>query len=96
MTIKLMASELHINWEMICQIILEDLGKKKIYIGSLFHTASRMNSFKLPWKCDMVISHPPYSPVLTPDDFFLVPKVENALRRRRFQAVDDIREEFRY
>jgi len=33
MTIKLMETELHINcnWEMICQIILEDLGKKKIY-----------------------------------------------------------------
>lgn len=30
MTIKLMESEVHINWEMICQIIFEDLGKKKI------------------------------------------------------------------
>jgi hypothetical protein len=27
-----MESELHINWEMIYQIILEDLGKKKIYM----------------------------------------------------------------
>jgi len=90
-----MESELHIYWEMICQIILEDLGKKRRYIGSLFHTASRMNSFTLPWKCDMVISHPPYSPDFTPDDFFLVPKVKNALRGRRFRAVD-IREEFRY
>jgi hypothetical protein len=50
----------------------------------------------LPWKCDVVISHPPYSPDFTPDDFFLVPKVENALRGRRFQAVEDIRKKFYY
>jgi hypothetical protein len=31
MTIKVMESELYVNWEMICQIILEHLGKKKIY-----------------------------------------------------------------
>jgi len=48
------------------------------------------------WKCDVVISHPPYSPDFTPDDIFLVPKVENALKGRRFQAVENIREEFYY
>jgi hypothetical protein len=38
MTIKLIESELHINWEMICQVIVEDLGKKKIYRNFVPHS----------------------------------------------------------
>jgi hypothetical protein len=38
--------------------------------------------------CDVVeISRPPYSPDLTPDEFFLFPKVENALRGEGFRLL---------
>jgi histone-lysine N-methyltransferase SETMAR len=37
------------------------------------------------------IRHPPYSPDLTPADFFLFPTVKTALEGKRFQDVEDIK-----
>jgi transposase len=36
------------------------------------------------------IPQPPYSPDLSPPDFFLLPKLKIALKGRRFQTVEDI------
>jgi hypothetical protein len=36
-----------------------------------------------------VISHPPYSPDLTPCDFFLYPKMKLKLKGRRFDTIKD-------
>jgi histone-lysine N-methyltransferase SETMAR len=36
------------------------------------------------------IEHPPCSPHLAPDDFWLFPKSEPAVKRRRFQHIEDI------
>jgi hypothetical protein len=36
------------------------------------------------------IEHPPYSPDMTPADFFLSPKLQLPLRGTRFQSVEDI------
>jgi hypothetical protein len=51
-TINLMESELHINWKMIYQI-LEDLGKKKIYMKFVPQpqgcTHSNRETEVLPW-----------------------------------------------
>ena len=38
----------------------------------------------------LVIDHPPYSPDLAPADFFLFPRLKNALKGARFDDVDDI------
>jgi hypothetical protein len=40
-----------------------------------------------------VILHPPYSPVLAPCDFFLLPKMKLNLKGRRFDTIEDIRVE---
>jgi hypothetical protein len=37
-----------------------------------------------------VLSHPSYSPNLTPDDFFAFPKLKIAMRGTRFEAVSSI------
>ncbi|KAL4149391.1 hypothetical protein QTP88_003351 [Uroleucon formosanum] len=39
-----------------------------------------------------VVSQPPYSPDLAPCDFFLFPKIKMALKGKRFQNVDEIKQ----
>jgi len=38
-----------------------------------------------------VLEHPAYSPDLAPSDFFLFPKIEEILKGRHFDDIDDIR-----
>jgi len=40
-----------------------------------------------------VIPHPPYSPDLTPCDFFLFPKMKLKLKGRWFDTIDEIQDE---
>jgi len=37
-------------------------------------------------------SHTPYSPNLTPCDFFLFPRMKRDLKGKRFQNVEEVRE----
>jgi hypothetical protein len=36
------------------------------------------------------MDHPPYSPDLAPGDFWLFPKLKNALKEQRFADIPDI------
>jgi len=36
------------------------------------------------------MEHPPYSPDLDPNDFWLFPRIKSALKGRRFQYTEDI------
>jgi hypothetical protein len=36
--------------------------------------------------------HPPYSPDMTLNDFWLFPKIKSALKGRRFQDTEDIQQ----
>jgi hypothetical protein len=38
-----------------------------------------------------VLEHPPYSLDLAPKDFFLFPKINEILKGRHFDDIDDIR-----
>ena len=40
----------------------------------------------------IVVLQPPYSPDLVPADFFLFPKLKSTLKGRRFQTVEEIKE----
>jgi transposase len=40
----------------------------------------------------IVVPRPPYSPDLAPVDFFLFPKLKSTLKVRRFQTVEEIKE----
>jgi len=39
-----------------------------------------------------VVPHPPYSPDLAPADFFLFPKLKTTLKGRRFETIEEIKE----
>lgn len=53
------------------------------------HTAILVAQFLAKRKVT-VITHPPYSPDLAPADFFLFPKLKNAMKGGRFDDVPDI------
>jgi hypothetical protein len=55
------------------------------------HTALSLREF-LASKQITVLEHPPYSPDLTPNDFFLFPKIKEILKGRHFDDIDNIRE----
>ena len=54
------------------------------------HTALSVKQF-LVSKEITALHHPPYSPDLTPCDFFLFPKLKGILKRTRFQGVEGIK-----
>jgi hypothetical protein len=53
------------------------------------HQASTITSLKIL----AVIPHPPYSPDLTPCDFFLFPKIKLKLKGPRFDTIEEIQAE---
>jgi len=59
------------------------------YDNAPCHTAVSINEF-LAEKGIPVFPHPPYSPDLSPCDFFLFPRLKNHLKGRHFGTVDNI------
>jgi len=53
------------------------------------HTAVSLNEF-LAEKSIPVVPQPPYSPDLSPCDFFLFPRLKNHLKGRHFGTLDNI------
>jgi len=53
------------------------------------HTALSVREF-LAIKQITVLEHPAYSPDLTPNDFFLFPKIRELLKGRHFDDIDHI------
>ena len=53
------------------------------------HTATRTVQF-LAQKGITVLSHPPYSPDLSPPDYFLFPRLKFAMKGARYDLVEDI------
>jgi len=53
------------------------------------HTAVSINEF-LSEKSIPVVPQPPYSPDLSPCDFFLFPRLKNHLKWRHFGTLDNI------
>jgi len=53
------------------------------------HTADSINEF-LAEKSIPVVPQPPYSPDLSPCDFFLFPRLKNHLKGRHFGTLDNI------
>lgn len=54
------------------------------------HTALSVREF-LASKQITVLEHPPYSPDLAPNDFFLYPKIKEILKGRHFDDIQDIK-----
>jgi histone-lysine N-methyltransferase SETMAR len=54
------------------------------------HTAVSLKQF-LAKKGIPELNHPPYSPDLSPPDFFLFPQIKSTLKGRRFEDTEDIK-----
>ena len=54
------------------------------------HTALSVREF-LASKQITVLEHPPYSPDLAPNDFFLFPKIKEVLKGKNFDDIEDIK-----
>jgi hypothetical protein len=54
-----------------------------------FHTSVLAQQFLAKYKM-AVIPHPPHSPDLAPNDFFLFPEMKLKLKGRRFDTIDEI------
>ncbi|CAH2008408.1 unnamed protein product [Acanthoscelides obtectus] len=51
------------------------------------HTAQRTRQYLTEESVEL-LDHPPYSPDLSPNDFFTLPKIKNRLRGQRFQSPE--------
>lgn len=58
------------------------------------HTSHQTSEYLSTQKIEMM-GHPPYSPDLAPNDFFLFPKIKDKLRGQRFSSPEDAVEEFK-
>jgi [histone H3]-lysine36 N-dimethyltransferase SETMAR len=58
------------------------------------HTAQQTRTYLTTQNVELM-SHPPYSPDLSPNDFFTFPKIKNQLRGQRFTTPDDAVEAFK-
>ena len=58
------------------------------------HTSAQTTAFLSTQNIDLM-SYPPYSPVLAPNDFFLFPYVKNKMRGQRFSTPEEVVDAFR-
>ncbi|CAH1969158.1 unnamed protein product [Acanthoscelides obtectus] len=58
------------------------------------HTAQKTRQYLMEENVEL-LDHPPYSPDLSPNDFFTFPKIKNSLRGQRFQSREEAVDAFR-
>ncbi|GFY15878.1 histone-lysine N-methyltransferase SETMAR [Trichonephila clavipes] len=59
--------------------------------GAPAHTANLVQQF-LTKHGTIQVARPPYSPDMSPPDFFLFPKIKNTLKGHRFQVIETIKQ----
>ncbi|GFW94018.1 putative mariner transposase [Trichonephila clavipes] len=59
--------------------------------GAPAHTANLVQQF-LTKHGTIPVARPPYSPDMSPPDFFLFPKIKNTLKGHRFQDIETIKQ----
>ncbi|CAH2003731.1 unnamed protein product, partial [Acanthoscelides obtectus] len=58
------------------------------------HTAQKTRQYLTEENVEL-LDHPPYSPDLSPNDFFNFPKIENRLPGQRFQSTEEADDAFK-
>ncbi|CAH2009022.1 unnamed protein product [Acanthoscelides obtectus] len=58
------------------------------------HTAQKTRQYLTEENVEL-LDHPPYSPDLSPNDFFTFPKIKNRLRGQRFQSTEEAVDAFK-
>ncbi|CAH1987846.1 unnamed protein product [Acanthoscelides obtectus] len=62
--------------------------------NSSSHTAQKIRQYLTEANVEL-LDHPPYSPDLSPNDFFTFPKIKNRLRDQRFQSPEEAVDAFK-
>jgi hypothetical protein len=93
LTVRSIAGQANINRETIREILTEDLDMRKVCAKmvpkELTEEHSTVREF-LASRQITVLGHPPNSPDLAPNDFFLFPKIKEILKGGHFDDIDDM------
>ena len=95
-TVRMLAEELNSSYCTIYTILTEDLGKRKVrahfvpyQLNATPHKTKKVNEFLLK-KQTCVINNPPYSPDLSPCDYFLFPKLKTKMKGAYYDDIPAI------
>ena len=91
--VRMLAEELNSSYCTIYTILTENLDKRKVcarfvphQLNATPHKTKKINEFLMK-KQICVIDHPPYSPDLSPYDYFLFPKLKTAMKGAFYDDV---------
>ena len=90
LTIRMMGDQLNLNTFTVHQILTEDLQMRKVCAKMVPKNRHISITEFLTSKGIPVVPQPPYSPDLSPCDFFLFPKLKNVLRGHHFGTLENI------
>ena len=95
-TVRMLAEELNLSYCTIYTILTEDLGKRKVFarfvphqLNAPPHKTKKVNEFLMK-KQICVMDYHPYSPDLSPCEYFLFPKVKTAMKGAFYDGVPTI------
>ncbi|GFX49285.1 putative mariner transposase [Trichonephila clavipes] len=90
LTVRMIGEEFNLNHTTVHQILTNELKMRKICSKMVPKNLSQVNRF-LASKNIHVAPQPPYSPDLSPCDFFLFPKLKNHLKGHHFVTLANIK-----
>ena len=95
-TTRILAEELNASKNTIWRILTEDLGKRKVcarfvshQLNAPPHKTKKVNEFLMKKRISL-INHPPYSPDLSPCDYFLFPKLKTKMKGAFYDDIPAI------
>ena len=95
-TVRKLAEELNLSYCTIYTILTEDLGKRKVFarfvphqLNAPPHKNKKVNEFLMK-KRICVMDYPPYSPDLSPCDYFLFPKLKTKMKGAFYDDIPAI------
>ena len=96
LTMRMLSEELNSSYCTIYTILIEDFGKRKVcarfvphQLKAPPHKTKKVNEFFMK-KQICVIDNPPYSPDLSPCDYFLFPELKTAMKEAFYDDVPTI------
>ena len=91
-----MAEELNTSKNTIWRILTEDLGKRKVcarfvphQLNAPPHRSKKVSEFFMKKRISL-INHPPYSPDISPRDYFLFPKLTTKMKGAFYDDIPTI------
>ena len=90
-SLKEMSSELGIAYGTAQHIVVDVLGMRRVAARLVPKDLNFVQNYLTNYQVN-TIQQAPYSPDMAPCDFFLFPKLKLTLRGKRFQSIEEIKE----